>query len=293
MGNRGQYPANKPIFVSGSPRSGTSILAFLINENSQVLSYLEPSGFYKYFNEYFLRYPIPFGLFKFFFCNRTPSRLAHSVSATVPHGKLTSGLDPKRIFSGEYIRNRMQLFACCDTKEKYVQVYHQFAERVFGDFAKSCDKKKWCVKQPGYLYANINKIYQIHSNMKFIHIVRDGRDVISSIMKQPWVQAQPTNFDYALNQWLLLNQGDMQSDMIPSRNLLTVRLEDLVSREDEVEKICSFAEIEYEDKMRSFYLDRVKVNQCNVGRWKDELTEEQLASIIRRGGNLLKKYKYA
>ena len=207
----------------------------LIGKNAQILSYLEPYGFYKYFNEYFLEYPAPFYLFKIFFCHRMPSRLSYSVDKVLSE-ETKEKMNPKLILSSKYILDRMKVFEACETKKDYLNVYSQFADRVFGDFAELCNKQRWCIKVPGYLYQNIDKIHLIHPNMRFIHIVRDGRDVVASIIKQPWLRAGSNQFDDALRIWLSLEKGDKKSKYIPPQNLLTVKLEEILLNESRVER---------------------------------------------------------
>lgn len=279
----------KPIFISGCPRSGTSILAHLLGRNNKVFSYLEPSGFYKYFNEFFLPFPIPFTLFKQVFACIMPSRLVYSISAQeIPRERV----NPEEYFSRRYILKEMKVFDSCTRKTDYVNTFNKFAHSVFGDFARFCGKERWCVKRPGYLYSYIDQIYRIHPNMKFIHIIRDGRDVIASLIDQDWVK-KDNKFNYALNRfWIdVLNKGHENSKSIPDDCLLTVKLEDLLSSQDEeIERICSFIEVEYDDSMQSYARERL--SRESLGRWKRDLTREQVGIIIRKGGHLLKRYGY-
>ena len=88
--------------------------------------------------------------------------------------------------------------------------FSEFTERMLGGFALSCGRQRWAVKRPTYLYSHIDEIHAIHPNMKFVHVVRDGRDVIASIMRQPWARRTPTRFDYAIRVWTSeMSRGDM------------------------------------------------------------------------------------
>ncbi len=281
----------EPILLGGCPRSGTSILAFLIGKNKKILSYLEPSGFYEYFNEYFLRYPIPFSLFRKYFLFKMTKILPYSVSK---QEMLKECVNPVEYFSRSFLHERMKIFDNCYSKTKYVDIYHKFAESVFGDFARLCGKERWCVKEPQYLYAHIDKIYRIHPNMKFILIVRDGRDVIASIMEQPWAKSRPNKFNYALKLWIeLLEKGHEKSKDIPDHCLITVRLEDLLlNKDEEIKKVCSFVEAEFDNSMRIYSRERINIKNGHIVRWENSLTSKQMDIILERGGHLLQRYGY-
>ncbi|MEQ8971775.1 MAG: sulfotransferase [Coleofasciculus sp. C1-SOL-03] len=279
---------NAPIFISGCPRSGTSILGFLIGKNNQIFSYLEPSGFYRYFNEIFLKYPIPLLLFKKIFAGKISSSIVYSVS--VSKQTIPSYVQPELFFSKKELVRKMKILEGYSQKNECLEIYGRFAESVFGDFARYCQKERWCVKKPNYLYANIDKIYRIHPNMKFINIVRDGRDVIASLMKQKW--NKKNTFKNCLNVWMqILELGNRKCRSVPVDNFLTVRLEDVLSSTDrELEKICQFIDVDYDQGMQIYA--KQNLNLDSVGRWQTELTLKQKEIIIHKGGHLLKRYGY-
>lgn len=281
----------RPIFISGSPRSGTSILGFLIGKHGNILSYLEPKGVYRYFLDIFIKYPVPFILFRYLFLKRVRQRIIYSVSSQA----IPKEVDTTVYFSEINILDKMKIFSNCRTKKDYFDTYHKFADLLFGEFAKLCGKNRWCVKLPDYLFTNIDKINQIHPDMKFIHIVRDGRDVIASIVKQPWAKKQPNKLEFALNLWIqVLEKGYDNSKKISDDNLMTVKLEDIVEDAHGVlgKIVCPFIDEKYDKSMELYANEKLNAHEGHRGRWQNDLNKEQLDIILRKGGHLLERYGY-
>ncbi len=287
----------EPIFISGAPRSGTSILAHLLGKNHNILSFLEPYGLYSFFIEYFLRYPIPFFFYKYFFSYEMAKWLPYSLSEKHIGEKISFEenypVNPKEYFSSKNILKKMKIFDKCKRKDDYIAKYREFMESILGDFTSICKKQQWSIKQPSYFYMNIDTMYRIHPDMKFILIIRDGRDVVASVMRQPWIPKKVSNkYSYAVDRWLTtIETGDGKAEDIPDTRLLKVRLEDLlVKKDDQIERICSFIGEPYDDAMRTFVQE--KFSARSIGRWERDLTKEQVDTIMNKGGHILERYGY-
>jgi len=89
-------------------------------------------------------------------------------------------------------------------------------------------------------------ILQVFPDAQFIHLVRDGCDVISSTLRYGFF----TDITTAANRWVRVVQNARRfAEAHPDRSL-DVRYEDLVSQpEGTVKSICLFLGVEYEPKM--------------------------------------------
>ena len=127
---------------------------------------------------------------------------------------------------------------------------------------------------------------------KFVHIIRDGRDVVRSLEQVAW--HGPTNDDRA-RYWLeRVEMAQMAvRELGPERNLI-VRYEELVLESQSVlTTICNFLNESFEPEMLLFFEDADK-HICDidgdvhgklgrpprpedVGRWRHEMsTEDQI-----------------
>ncbi len=159
---------------------------------------------------------------------------------------------------------------------------------------------RWCTKAPSNVH-HIKEILQYYNNqVKFLHLVRDIRDVV--ISKHPknkdkyWVTPE---------RWLKDIKAGLAFEDNP--NVLTLRYEDLIQEFDTtVEKLCKFLEEPVCDKIKNWpkYTKLKKssaifgqigpLHNNSIGKWKQELYKPYIDELM---GNqeihtLLKHYGY-
>ena len=121
--------------------------------------------------------------------------------------------------------------------------------------------------------TNIERSQQVHAllhNAKFIHITRDGRDTISSVLKEPW---GPKNPDKALDWWKRKHiNAHHATSQLPESALHRMRLEDLVDhdREASYQKLLTFVGLEDEAEIRNFFEAEVVPTNAHVERWRED-----------------------
>jgi len=121
--------------------------------------------------------------------------------------------------------------------------------------------------------TNIERSQQVHAllpNAKFIHITRDGRDTISSVLKEPW---GPKNPDKALDWWKRKHiNAHHSTSQLPESALHRMRLEDLVDhdREASYQKLLTFVGLEDEAEIRNFFEAEVVPTNAHVERWRED-----------------------
>lgn len=160
---------------------------------------------------------------------------------------------------------------------------------------------------------------------RFIHIIRDGRDVALSYSKKKWLQAsqassqlkEPGGYAYGpyarfwveperkqefettsdihrcIWAWRRFTESVLASTVKTSERYFELRYEDLVRSPDRVsEKLLSFLDI---SKMPSRSKFQASVSQANpnlIGQWRHELSDHQIQCIQGEAGDLLAKLEY-
>jgi hypothetical protein len=125
-------------------------------------------------------------------------------------------------------------------------------DAIYSHYATAHGKRRWGDKSD-YL----NRMYEINRvfpKTKFIHIIRDGRDVAKSVMKMTW---GPDDVIAAAEWWReYVRLGRCTGRMLPEDRYMEIRYEDLVLEpEGSLRKICSFLDEDYSEQMLSFYKD--------------------------------------
>lgn len=151
-------------------------------------------------------------------------------------------------------------------------------------------KRRWGDKTPAYIEI-VPALAAMFGDAKFIHLIRDGRDVAKSFQRQgwhgPWMQGY-------VREWLRAVELDRKlSDTLLNERILRVRYEDLVLHpEATLRRICAFIDEKFEDRMLLWRgkvagaisdwekkihasLDRDMI-PSDVGRWKRDMTSREV-----------------
>jgi hypothetical protein len=105
---------------------------------------------------------------------------------------------------------------------------------------------------------------------KFIHVIRDGRDVASSVVKEKW---GPSEHFAALDWWKnRIVKGQVALSKIQAKNKLELRIEDLVihQRQATLERIKEFLDLPNDDRFETYFDKEILPAKLHAGRWKDE-----------------------
>jgi hypothetical protein len=190
-----------------------------------------------------------------------------------------------------------------------------FACQFLSRYAHNRDKARWAEKTPrnvqalGYLFDNFPEA-------RFIHVVRDGRDVVCSLRTHPrhverngqWVpNTEVKPLDRCIDRWVQdVSRGLAWADD-PRCHL--VRYEDLVA--EPAATMCRLLEFlgePWDDAVlqppdrQEGSTDTMKfpqnrravqpIDRQSVGRWKTDLTDDELGQFNARAGELMARLGY-
>jgi hypothetical protein len=273
---------NSPIFVVGSSRSGTTLLYHIL---------LSSGEFPLYEAETLLLSicPVKYG-------NIRRKRNYKRFIADWVRSKqfLRSGLDPDEFMDGAK-----------DHHETYTDFLRYFMESM----AAKHGKNRWVEKTPGHI-MHMEQLSAEFKNAKFIHVIRDGRDVALSKRKAGWIGSKSNNPEkqllMAAMEWeMAVRHGRKQGEKL-GPNYLEVNYEDMVCDIDGVlSKINDFANISVDRKKledssvgslkkanTAFADEMVGISNKALKRWKTGLSEKELATINTAVGDTMLRFGY-
>ena len=261
-----------PFFIIGSGRSGNTLLRSILSGNSDIS--IPPES-----------YRIPFAIKKFhIFNNRDWEDIVSQV--------LKEFEDCKEFYTWEIditdAQKRLENIA--DSKRTLSNIF----DELFCTYTEkhSPGSKIWGDKTPmNTLY--LDWIGTVFPRSKFIHIIRDGRDVASSYLK---MERYDTILE-AANRWINSIESAQSFGSKIKENYIEIRYEELVTKPEEVIKdTCDFLDIDYDSKM----LDHTKqvkklgdtdkehhsnlskpISSDSVGKWRNNLSESDQESITK------------
>ncbi len=265
-------------FIVGTQRSGTTLLRLILNAHSQV-AIPEEAGFLR-------------PLLRTKFCNH-----------------LIGGEKYQKLVS--YLKNNGQYKLWNYDRSEFFHFLEQrgsihlkdLIEQLFFSYCSSEGKSIWGDKTPVF-WRNINMLRSLFPDAVFIHIVRDGRDVFDSWRK---MDATKNNVAVTALDWCIkLHTIQASFEKIRPENRIIIRYEDIISQPEMIiRQLCEKIGIPFEREMLSFYTrsDRYigshhsrlifkPLDPKNSQKWKQTLTNRELAVYNLIAGRLLRKHGY-
>ena len=272
-----RYP--KPVFIVGSPRSGTTWLYHILLASGDFAIYRSESQVYS-------RFAAPFGQLR----SRTQRQrfLDFWLKSEFHH---RSGLDADA-FAAEVLRS--------------VQSPGAFLERLMSSICEIQGATRWAECTPDHgLY--IKQIRSEFPDARFIHLVRDGRDVATSLAKIGFIAplrwgTHRADVAAALY-WSWINRHIAAATRDHGDSCLVLRYEDLVTDlEATLERLARFidkplpvARIEHASigsisKPNSSFAGSNA--QVGIAQWRDRASAEVVAAVEAAIGNDLTAFGY-
>jgi hypothetical protein len=219
-------PTNRPIFLVGCPRSGTTLLSVMLHAHPRIAMPPETR---------FLR-PI------------YRERLAF--------GDLTVAENRRRL--AERMTGKGTKFADLrldrkDVIEKIVAApptVGSAAGTVWREFARTRGKERWGEKRPSY-WRDIGAILRLFPEAQIVHLVRDGRSCVASLKKVTWWEAGVTG---AMASWTMADAELRRvGRRLPTDSYYRLRYEDLLADpSDQLGRLCRYLGEDFDAAMLDY-----------------------------------------
>ncbi len=266
--------SKSPFFIIGVPRSGTTLLAVLLNNHP--LIYVGKQAVGAAFTRVYQNYLELFGLDGDVRSHTTPKRLLNAFKSE------------DRIY--RMSKTRFDNYESGDLKTLLTQACE--------DEAKKYGKLIWGDKTPN-LYKSIPNLSFFFPHARFIHVIRDGRAVAVSHRDR-----QYTNLKLAMQSWKLgIITARFSGEMLGSRQYKEVIYEELLENPEHVlSEICDFLEVDFSNKM--FDLNRSEtatasnsyvgkhIDKNRAEKWRNKVSPKELYGIEQIAGDLLQHLGY-
>jgi hypothetical protein len=262
-----------PIFIVGSPRSGTTLLRNMLNRHPRIAICRETQ-----FNHYIYSRRTAFGDLR---NEDNRCRLVKeylSTSRMRRSGIETAGLEERLLRDGT----------------SYASLFASLMEH----FAESEGKQRCGEKTPQHALLT-ETFCEWYPGAAIIHLVRDPREVVASLQRVPWAS---NSVVVNTRMWIDCNLAARKSSNRPE--YLMVRYQNLVSQpEQELARICGHLHEDYSPSMLvpaeettsySSWSQRAKapVTSERLGKWREQLTEQDVELVEWVAGPHLESFGY-
>lgn len=278
----------RPVFIGGVGRSGTTLLADMmgfhpdvtpIYETDLVISLMqivsEPTS-------PDIRRNRVAGLL-----DRWTNQLAQMPHAKADHERYAHG-PHHLLFTREATLERgSELLAQI---HQPVQALRDFVRGCFAEHCARAGKPLWVNKTPGYLQY-VGALRLLFPDMLFVHIVRDGRDVAASVMGRPW---GGDTVEEVAEQWAFaLTEAQSLARDYPDLHV-QVRYEDLL-REPQATLERVFQRLGWStpaDLAESYRARQGAFDVSRIGGHRTQLTASQIGRFEELVASTLEHYGY-
>jgi hypothetical protein len=280
---------NPYVFVVGAARSGTTLLQRMLDAHPQLAVVNET-------------YWVP--------------RKFRERNGLTREGVVTPALLPKLLASPKFSYMGVSEEDLVGLLSEFESVrYDRFVARIFDLYAARRGKQFAGDKTPGYV-RRIRQIHDVWPRARFVHIIRDARDVCLSMLD--WSMGERTagqdgtwDMDPAISTALYwrysvtVGREDARAVLGP-RLYHEVHYDDLVSSpERELRQICKFLWLPYAEEMTRFYEGRTRRESgldskeqwlpptAGLRDWRTQLPTTDVERIEAAAGDLLHSLGYA
>ena len=154
---------------------------------------------------------------------------------------------------------------------------------------------------------SVERIHQLFPEAKFIHIYRDPRDVVASMLNMDWTQGTVRGLSRT---WFKIMCEHLRLLRVMPSDLYTdVRFETLVAEpQKELQRLCEFLDEPFDLSLLHFYerdnagfddreaawkeMTRKPLTSQSIGRFRRDLTMRRIARVERIVGPLLQRFGY-
>lgn len=259
-----------PVFVVGMNGSGTTMLLDSLGNHPDLYAFPYETRVFPYFIGKLSAY----GNLSEISARR---KLAHDLGKSFPFWRANN-------------RNPVVL----DDKDLSEPGFSGVVNSLMTYFASPCNKQRWGEKSPMYI-QHINLLAAHFPSARFIHVYRDGRDVVQSLHRR-WF-ADPA---WSIFRWKnIVRTGRIQGHQLGASRYLEVRYEALTTDpETEFRRIAEFLDLTYTSALCRSSMRQMDPSiktgavVANSEKWRTYFSQDQLTALESIAGAFLFELGY-
>jgi len=220
---------------------------------------------------------------------------AHPAVAEVPSETyvFSHGIAPlmERFHQGD--RDSAEVGKVFADRERLIAAVRSLCDTVFGEFATQGETHA-SERTPWHVY-HLPLIAEVYPDARFVHIVRDGRDVARSIVAQPW---GPDNVREAAEEWRSSVEAGRAAAPALGDRLVEVHYEDLLAdASTEIPRLYAHIGLEGGiDEALAAAGEKANIGRhdkrVGSGKWREGWSRRELRDFEDVAGELVRELGY-
>lgn len=278
---------NPFVFIVGCPRSGTTLLRRVVNAHPQIA--ITPESHW-----------VP--------------RLFEKRKGMTPEGFVTPKLISRLLRHPRFVDLQIGRDELDEIMQSNQPIsYSSFVTSIFELYGKARGKPLVGDKTPGYV-RKLHTLRALWPTVRFVHLIRDGREVCLSMLNWPKARKEPGNFaswkddpvSTAALWWELnVRLGREAGKSIGPDQYYEIRYDSLVSDpEEQCAALCAFLGVAFDDSMLRFHEGQTKSDPgldakhawrpitAGLRDWRSQMPPEDVERFEAAAGELLGELGY-
>lgn len=170
-------------------------------------------------------------------------------------------------------------------REEVLRACRTFLDAFYALPLERASARRWCDDTPSN-WMHLDFLHELFPDMRFIHMIRDPRDVVGSYMKQVWAPSDPrvivANFKAQFADYLELKAAT------PAHCVKEIRIEDISQDKTRVlAELSEFLGVENRFNGEVFFNEKV-----NTGSYADALGADVLQLIETELADWMRLHRY-
>jgi len=164
------------------------------------------------------------------------------------------------------------------SKDKYLQFIGYGLIEMFN---KTCETNIFIEQSPENILI-VDKLLKVFPNAKIINMIRDGREVVSSMLKSGFKSPWSKDFKLACETWNHYAKKGYEFSLQYPKSVLNVYQKDLIyDTENAVKKVFNFLELDFEEKTVQ-YLKTKRVNSSYGNDEKNNFKTPKDTALLKK-----------
>ncbi|MGK5553879.1 sulfotransferase family protein [Actinomadura kijaniata] len=275
-------PSDRPIFVIGCPRSGTTLLQLMLHSHRRIAIPAET------------RFLLPAYTSRCEFGDLEDTENRRALAEWITGRKTTKfrdlGLDAAEV-TEEIVQGPPTIGSALGI--------------VFRAYARKHGRPRWGDKRPSYS-KHVGTLLRMFPDAQFVHLIRDGRDCVASLTEMPWYKQ---DVYHAISAWReAIDNGRRHAARLGPDAYYELQYERLVADPaGELSSLCAFLGEDFDPAMtepqgiakktvppQKRWHDRTRapVDNARVGSWSTRLEPWEIGLAEAVFGDRLIEYGY-
>jgi len=277
LNNKTKY--NSPIFIGGTGRSGTSVLGKLLSEHPDIIYFgesrflIDGGGVYDAINDY---------VGKDIFEKKILCTLRSRMIESLRH----QGYNTRNLFIEKKVK---RIFDTCFVSPEISEDCASIFVRCMYEYGMGNFRGNVLLEKTPHTNIMADFLYRTFPNIRYMHIIRDPRDVYCSMLCQTW---GPNNLKGFINYYNdnMIKAWNSYVD-VPRSNYMIYSIERIVNNPTlYIRRILNFTGLSYTPKTLTKYIRHISKKRAHVCRWKEQLDAEDADTIMKKCGGAYKRW---